>query len=53
MGISAGIIKHTFIFAVHAVLGSKYAIKIPHMVLSNFMVYHIDSVEYLENHSLS
>lgn len=53
MGISAGIIKLTFICAVHAELGSKYAIKVPQMVLSNFLVYHIDSVEYLENHSLS
>lgn len=53
MGISVGIMKQTFICAVHALLGSKYAIKIPQMVLSNFLVYHIDSGEYLENHSLS
>ena len=51
MGISAGIIKLKFICAVHALLGSKYAIKMPQMVLSNSLVNHIDSVEYLENHS--
>lgn len=53
MGILAAIIKLTFICAVRALLGSKCAIKIPQMVLSNFLVDHIDSMEYLENHSLS
>lgn len=47
MLISAAIIKITFICNVHTQLGSEYAVKIP-QILSNFLVYHIVSAEYLK-----
>lgn len=45
MLISAAIIKIAFICNVHTLLGSEYAVP---QILSNFLVYHIDSAEYLK-----